>query len=91
MLPKDYRDTVLYSLIKKTQPIYSQLNQTKRQRPYGELVSISPPPIPFHTIAMDFIVAGKRNISGPDCIGLIFLSYKTSTFNSDPTENSYIR
>ena len=34
-----------------------QLNQTKRHRPYGELVPITSPPTPFHTIAIDFIVA----------------------------------
>ena len=34
-----------------------QLNQTKRHPPYGELVPIQAPSIPFHTIAMDFIVA----------------------------------
>ena len=33
-----------------------QLNQTKRHRPYGELNPIISPPIPFHTIAMDFVV-----------------------------------
>ena len=33
-----------------------QVNQTKRHQPYGELVPISTPPHPFHTIAMDFIV-----------------------------------
>ena len=34
-----------------------QLNQTKRHPTYGELNPISTPPIPFHTIAIDFIVA----------------------------------
>ena len=34
-----------------------QLNQTRRHRPYGELVPISMPPRPFHTLAIDFIVA----------------------------------
>lgn len=34
-----------------------QLNQTKRHPTYGELNPIATPPIPFHTIAMDFIVA----------------------------------
>ena len=33
-----------------------QLSQTKRHRPYGELMPITSPPQPFHTIAMDFIV-----------------------------------
>lgn len=34
-----------------------QLNQTKRHPTYGELNPIATPPIPFHTIAIDFIVA----------------------------------
>ena len=34
-----------------------QLNQTKRHPTYGELNPISTPPVPFHTIAIDFIVA----------------------------------
>ena len=33
-----------------------QLSQTKRHRPYGELMPITSPPQPFHTIAMDSIV-----------------------------------
>lgn len=33
-----------------------QLNQTKRHPTYGELNPIATPAIPFHTIAMDFIV-----------------------------------
>ena len=34
-----------------------ELNQTKRHKPYGSLIPIDIPGIPFHTIAMDFIVA----------------------------------
>ena len=34
-----------------------QVNQTKRHPGYGELTPIVSPAIPFHTIAMDFIVA----------------------------------
>ena len=34
-----------------------QLNQTKRHPTYEELNPITTPPIPFHTIAIDFIVA----------------------------------
>ena len=34
-----------------------QINQTKRHPTYGELTPIVSPAIPFHTIAMDFIVA----------------------------------
>ena len=38
-----------------------QQNQIKRHRPYGSLVPITPPPIPFHTIAMDFVLALPEN------------------------------
>ena len=34
-----------------------QLNQTKRHSPYGSLQPIVTPSIPFHTLAMDFILA----------------------------------
>jgi len=34
-----------------------QLNQTRRHPAYGELHPISTPAIPFHTVAIDFIVA----------------------------------
>lgn len=34
-----------------------ELNQTKRHKPYESMVPIDRPGIPFHTIAMDFIVA----------------------------------
>ena len=33
-----------------------QLGQTKRHKPYGELMPIACPPIQFHTICMDFIL-----------------------------------
>ena len=33
-----------------------QLNQTKRHPPYGELNPIVTPSIPFHTVAIDFII-----------------------------------
>ena len=33
-----------------------QLNQTKRHKPYEELMPISSTPRPFHTIAIDFVV-----------------------------------
>ncbi|SLM34970.1 reverse partial [Lasallia pustulata] len=33
-----------------------QLNQTKRHRPYGELNPIHSTPVPFNTIAMNFVV-----------------------------------
>ena len=34
-----------------------QLNKTKRHLPYGELMPISSLPRPFHTLALDFVVA----------------------------------
>lgn len=45
-----------------------QLNQTKRHRPYGSLVPITTPAIPFHTIAMDFVVALPPTKAGNDCL-----------------------
>ena len=41
-----------------------QLNQTKRHKPYGSLVPISTPAIPFHTIAMDFVGGLPATASG---------------------------
>ena len=34
-----------------------QLYQTRRHRPYGSLQPIESPPIPFHTVTLDFILA----------------------------------
>ena len=45
-----------------------QQNQTKRHRPYGQLVPIAPPTIPFHTIAMDFVLALPTSIDGFDTL-----------------------
>ena len=45
-----------------------QLNQTKRHKPYGSLVPITTPAIPFHTIAMDFVVALPATKAGNDCL-----------------------
>ena len=45
-----------------------QLNQTKRHKPYGSLIPITTPAIPFHTIAMDFIVALPLTKAGYDCL-----------------------
>ena len=45
-----------------------QVNQTKRHRPYGELVPISTPAIPFHTVAMDFIVGFPLTSAGHNCL-----------------------
>ena len=36
-------------------------NQTDRQKPHGEMIPIQTPAIPFHTIAMDFVV-GLPNV-----------------------------
>ena len=41
-----------------------QVSQTKRHLPYGSLVPIAAPSIPFHTIAMDFIVALPTTLTG---------------------------
>ena len=34
-----------------------QINRTLTDKPHGELIPIKTPPIPFHTLSMDFIVA----------------------------------
>ena len=34
-----------------------RLNQTSRHAPYGNMVAITSPQLPFHTICMDFILA----------------------------------
>ena len=41
------------------------LNQTKRHPPYGELRPIQTPPLPFHTVTIDFI-AGLPSVNGFD-------------------------
>jgi len=38
-----------------------QTNQTKRHRPYGALRPITSPPIPFHTVTVDFIAGLPKN------------------------------
>lgn len=45
-----------------------QLNQTKRHKPHGSLIPITTPTIPFHTIAMDFVVALPPTSAGNDCL-----------------------
>ena len=52
-----------------------QLNQTKRHKEYGELMPISTPSFPFHTIAMDFILAL------PECEGFNCLLTVTDKFS----------
>lgn len=44
-----------------------QLNQTRRHLPYGALVPMEPTMLPFHTIAIDFVLAL------PDCRGMTCL------------------
>ena len=45
-----------------------QLNQTRRHRPYGSMIPIYRPGIPFHTITMDFIPVLPITSKGFDCI-----------------------
>lgn len=45
-----------------------QLNQTKRHKPYGSLVPIAAPAIPFHTVSMDFVVSLPPTKQGNDCL-----------------------
>lgn len=34
-----------------------EANQTRRHKPYGDMQPIASPPIPFHTLTMDFVLA----------------------------------
>lgn len=45
-----------------------QINQTRRHKPYGSLQPILSPPIPFHTLTIDFILALPQSILGLDCL-----------------------
>lgn len=45
-----------------------ELNQTKRHKPYGSMVPIDRPGIPFHTITMDFVVALPVTTDGCDSL-----------------------
>lgn len=45
-----------------------ELSQTKRHKPYGSMVPIDRPGIPFHTITMDFVVALPVTADGCDCL-----------------------
>lgn len=44
-----------------------QVNQTRRHKPHGSLQPIESPPVPFHTVAMDFILALPTTKEGFDC------------------------
>ena len=45
-----------------------QLHQTRRHLPYGDLQPIITPPIPFHTITLDFVLALPISIDGYECL-----------------------
>lgn len=45
-----------------------QLTQTKRHKPYGELVPIQSPPVPFHTVTINFILALPETKEGFNAI-----------------------
>ena len=45
-----------------------QINQTRRHKPYGKLQPILSPPISFHTITLDFVLALPKSKSGLDCL-----------------------
>lgn len=42
--------------------------QTRRHKPYGSLQPILTPPIPFHTLTIDFMLAFPKTLSGLDCM-----------------------
>ena len=45
-----------------------QLYQTRRHLPHGSLQPIITPPMPFHTLTIDFILALPKSKKGYDCI-----------------------
>jgi hypothetical protein len=45
---------------------HCKANQTRRHKPYGDLQPIMAPPIPFHTICIDFILALPVSVEGFD-------------------------
>ena len=45
-----------------------QVFQTRRHLPYGSMEIIKSPPVPFHTLAMDFILGLPLSKAGEDCI-----------------------
>ena len=45
-----------------------QVFQTRRHLPYGSMEIINSPPVPFHTLAMDFILGLPLSKSGEDCM-----------------------
>ena len=44
------------------------VNQTRGHKPYGELNPIASPPIPFHTITLDFIVGLPKANDGSNAV-----------------------
>ena len=45
-----------------------QVLQTRRHRTYGSLQPILTPPIPFHTLTIDFMLAFPKTLSGLNCM-----------------------
>ena len=45
-----------------------ELNQVVRHKPYGSLNLIQCTDIPYHTVAMDFVVALPRQLYGQDAL-----------------------
>ena len=55
--------------------------QTRRHQPYGALQPISAPPVPFHTLTIDFILALPKAVHGYDCALSVTCKYtKRTTF-----------
>ena len=44
-----------------------QTHQTRRHKPHGSLQPILSPPVPFHTITMDFMLAFPKTLTGLNC------------------------
>ena len=52
-----------------------QLHRTRRHLPYGDLQPIITPPIPFHTITLDFVLALPVSIDGYECLLTIMCKF----------------
>ena len=48
-----------------------QINSTKRHNPFGVMQAITTPPTPFHTVAIDFVLALPKSTEGYNNITII--------------------
>ena len=62
-------------------------NNTRRHRPYGSLQPIIGPPIPFHTVCIDFVVGLPVSREGYNAIAFITCKF-TKRIGAIPGENT---